>query len=404
VLAAPHLGPHLFPSQVSTTVRASLSSGSDDLVATTMYGEAASASVPLSVLREGVPALSAVREFLRRRDSPAWMAYVFGCLAVFARETGWLPPVGSGLVLDVQSTVPAAQGVSSSASVEVAVLRALVALSGRDVPPRRLAVLAQEAENHVVGAPCGIMDQLAVSFGSPGQVLPILCRPDEPLQSLPLPLSARVIGWPSGVKHSVAGSPYSTARAAAFMGKKILEGLLDGRRVAYLTELPPSIVRRVLSEVPATLTGAEFISRWGSCDDALSVIRPEAVYPVQAAVSFPVEENFRCSVVRSLLQALQHFPPASEPAEDALGLIGEQMALAHLGYSSIGLGAPVTDRIVAEAMRLGAAGGVYGARVSGGGSGGTVVVLCRDTAIPALQVLADKIAAEHGVSFPGFIF
>ena len=76
------------------------------------------------------------------------------------------------------------------------------------------------------------------------------------------------------------------------------------------------------------------------------------------------------------------------------------MVHAHLGYSSIGLGAPATDRIVAEATRVA---GVYGARVSGGGSGGTVVVLCTDAAVPVLQALAETLAAEHGVVFPGFI-
>ena len=87
--------------------------------------------------------LPSVRVALASAGSPPWMSYVVGCLAVFTRETDWLPTAGTGLVLDVESTVPAAQGVSSSASVEVAVLRALVALSGVAVEPRRLAVLAQ---------------------------------------------------------------------------------------------------------------------------------------------------------------------------------------------------------------------------------------------------------------------
>ena len=76
------------------------------------------------------------------------------------------------------------------------------------------------------------------------------------------------------------------------------------------------------------------------------------------------------------------------------------MVHAHLGYTSIGLGAPATYRIVAEARRVP---GVFGARVSGGGSGGTVVVLCAEAAVPALRTLAVALAAEHGVDFPGFI-
>ena len=65
-------------------------------------------------------------------------------------------------------------GVSSSAALEVATARALGAGA---IDPLRLAALCQEAENHVVGAPCGIMDQVVVAMGRPGAVLPILCRP-----------------------------------------------------------------------------------------------------------------------------------------------------------------------------------------------------------------------------------
>lgn len=102
----------------------------------------------------------------------------------------------------------------------------------------------------------------------------------------------------------------------------------------------------------------------------------------------------------SCVQALAAFPPGSPEAGAALAHIGELMVHAHLGYSSIGLGAPATDRIVAEARRVE---GVFGARVSGGGSGGTVVVLCSEAAVPALRTLAVTLAAEHGVEFPGFI-
>lgn len=209
-------------TEVSTTVQASVVPNSDVLEVTTLYGGAPTrSSAPLGILRDAAIALPAVRAALAECKAPAWMSYVFGSLAVFSRETGWLPKPGSGLLLDVQSSVPAAQGVSSSASVEVAVLRALVNLSGVAVPPRRLAVLAQvraaslasptcanaarplpllpqEAENHVVGAPCGIMDQLAVSFGVPGRVLPILCRPDEPQEPLPLPKGVVLLGCECG--------------------------------------------------------------------------------------------------------------------------------------------------------------------------------------------------------------
>ena len=74
----------------------------------------------------------------------------------------------------MSSEVPQSVGVSSSAALEVATARALGA---GGIDPLRLASLCQEAENHVVGAPCGIMDQVVVAMGTPGAVLPILCRP-----------------------------------------------------------------------------------------------------------------------------------------------------------------------------------------------------------------------------------
>jgi galactokinase len=68
---------------------------------------------------------------------------VFGALAAFVGETGWQPPAGQALSFAVTSRVPTAQGVSSSASVEVATLRALTALTGKSINGLRLAHLAQ---------------------------------------------------------------------------------------------------------------------------------------------------------------------------------------------------------------------------------------------------------------------
>ena len=123
--------------------------------------------------------------------------------------------------LTVSSEVPIAMGASSSAALEVATARAVGA--HRSLPPLALAALCQAAENHVVGAPCGIMDQIAVTVGVPGAVLPVLCRPASHEDPIPLPDGIELVGWPSGAAHDVAGDPYGRARAASFMGKRIAE-------------------------------------------------------------------------------------------------------------------------------------------------------------------------------------
>jgi L-arabinokinase len=151
------------------------------------------------------------------------------------------------------------------------------------------------------------MDQLASSLGAPGCVLPILCRPDAVEAPVALPPGVVVVGWPSGVEHSLADtvSPYLVARTASFMAKKILEGL-DVRgggggssaasgvgKVDHLSQFSPSQLASVLEELPELLSGADFTRVYGGVDDPLSVIEPEALYRVRAGALFPVSENFR---------------------------------------------------------------------------------------------------------------
>jgi galactokinase len=393
-----------------TTVRARVVEGAADAEGTALMRSAqfGSVSLSLSVLRAAAekPAaleLPAVRAFLNAASAPGWAFYVYGSLAVFFRETGWLPSASQTLELEMDSTVPPGQGVSSSASVEVATVRALFALAGAAVAPipqLRVAHIAQNAENYVVGAPCGLMDQLASALGAPGRVLPILCRPDCVGPAVPLPDSLTVVGWPSGVKHSVAASPYLTARTATFMGKKVLERVL-GRSLVHVTELSPSSLTLVEGQVPVSMTGAEFIAEYGSVDDGLSRVLPDTVYPVRAALTFPVHESFRCGLALSLLRALGAAPPSSAEYTEGWTRVGELLYQAHRGYASIGLGCPETDDMIAALAELGPGAGVYGARISGGGSGGTVAVLCERTAVPAVEALAARLT--FGEPFPGLI-
>ena len=112
---------------------------------------------------------------------PRWTHYVVGVALVLVRHGVIEPPRAR---LSVSSDVPQSVGVSSSAALEIATARAL-GVDGID--PIRLASICQEAENHVVGAPCGIMDQVVVAVGHAGAVVPILCRPASVRAPVPLP-------------------------------------------------------------------------------------------------------------------------------------------------------------------------------------------------------------------------
>ncbi len=318
------------------------------------------------------------------QDAPKWVRYPYGCLWLFSAAQRWKPK--GGLKFQISSRVPESMGVSSSAALEVATLRALEKISGKKFEGTKLARLAQRAENEIVGAPCGLMDQLASAYGVRGALLPILCRPDKLGNPVKLPSGVIAVGWPSGVKHAVSDSPYATARAGAFMGKKLIEQGI-ARKLSHATELSPSEVRSLSDEIlPVSMTGRVFKNRCAGVDDPLSKIEATRRYNVRAAVSFPVEENYRSEVAVSLLRGI-----SKSNREATLRAVGELLYQSHVGYSSIGLGCPETDWMVEGVRSLGVRRGFYGARVSGGGSGGTVVVLLDRTSLPILTKLAQKL-------------
>ncbi len=104
------------------------------------------------------------RRILHENPQTAWTAYVLGAALVLVRETP--ARLSGGLRMLVDSRVPEGKGVSSSAAVEVATMRAVAVLAGYDqLTGAELARLCQVAENRVVGAPCGIMDQMTSALG-----------------------------------------------------------------------------------------------------------------------------------------------------------------------------------------------------------------------------------------------
>lgn len=375
------------PIRATTRVKVTSLAGSNLRVASKDYGSCELDWNPLAAAVIHWVSDALLRDQLDIQKVPQWARYVVGSLLVFCGETRWLPTCG--LAFTVTSQVPQSSGVSSSAALEVATLRALEILSGIKLKGTRLAHLGQRAENLFVGAPCGLMDQLTSAHGRHGSLLPICCRPDYLGELVSLPTEVLVVGWPSGVKHAVSASPYATARAAAFMGKKILETHLQ-RRWNHAAEIPPSLLHRhAETMLPEVMTGKEFLRLYKSVDDPLSNILPTRTYPVRAAVRFPIEENFRCTLAASLLR--------TGKKSEILPQTGELMLQSHEGYSAMGLGCPKTDEMVDALHRIGPDGGIYGARVSGGGSGGTVVVLLAQRAFPKLRSLAREICfSEKG--------
>lgn len=346
--------------------------------------------------------LSSLRAFFARRpESERWGAYVLGGLPRLMSEP---EQRRGGLRLLLRSSVPEGKGVGSSAAIEVAALAALAALVGIPLSGRELGLWAQQVENYVVGAACGVMDQLTSACGRAGQLLALECQPARVVGFVAPAPGVSLCGIDSGLRHAVQGASYTQVRVAAFMGLRILAERLGARvhtlgdgRVAleddplggYLARLAPQLLTaELLQALPERISGAEFLARFAGISDELTRIDAGATYAVRAATVHPIHEHAR---VREFYELL---PGATETPE--LTRLGQLMLESHASYSACGLGSDGTDELVAGLAAAGAETGVFGAKITGGGSGGTVAVLVRTEALPSLSTLSRVYTARRG--------
>src|SRR3546814_365965 len=153
-------------------------------------------------------ALNEMAEFtLAQKPQQHFAHYIYGCLQL-ARELGADIPA---LDIWIDSKVPMEVGVSSSAALEVAMLRALRDLLQLPIDDVEIARLAQRAEIEYAGVKCGIMDQMASSIADPGHMLFLATRTLE-REVLPLPADSEVLVIDAGVARTPAGSTNNERR------------------------------------------------------------------------------------------------------------------------------------------------------------------------------------------------
>jgi galactokinase len=195
-----------------------------------------------------------------------WLDYLEG--VAWALELGGVRLKGADLM--ISSDVPLGAGLSSSAALEISVGLALASVSGQKVDEVALAFAGQRAEHEYVGTQCGIMDQLVAALGQKGHALLIDCRS---FFANPIPLdltNEAVVICDSGVKHELSSSEYNTRRAECELGVELLQEFLPGIRAlrdvsvadfkCYGERLPEPVRRRcrhVVTEIERTLDAAE---------------------------------------------------------------------------------------------------------------------------------------------------
>jgi galactokinase len=343
----------------------------------------------------------AVKDLVNASAEVRWTSYVLG--AFFLLRNRYPEQATSGASVYIESEVPLNKGVSSSAAVEVAVMKAVAACYGIVLQGIELAEACQWVENVIAESACGIMDQAASVLGDEGHVLPLLCQPCLPRPLVKLPKRLRCWAIDSGVRHAVTGVAYEAARAAAFIGYRMIcewENLpvqkeesgripryADQRWQGFLSNVAPSVFRSEYEQrLPETISGAEILSLSRIHPDPFTVVRPEVKYRVRACTRYAIEENQRIELFIELTRGA-----TQERSLAAFRQMGELMFQSHWSYTECGLGCEATDQLIELVRQHGGEDLLFGAKITGGGAGGTVAVLGSTEAASAFQ----RVVAEY---------
>ncbi|MBC7518342.1 MAG: galactokinase [Microbacteriaceae bacterium] len=281
-----------------------------------------------------------------------WSAYPLGVVWALGEFGADLTAV-NGVEIYLESDVPVGAGLSSSAALESAVAVALNEIWHLGFDRMTLARAGQLAENRAVGAPTGIMDQVATLFGEPDSAVFLDCRSLETqvvnLGFAEAGLALVVIN--TGVRHSHATGGYAERRQSCELGARLL-GVTSLREIT-------------VSDLPRAR-------------DALDDVTFRRVRHV-------VTENQR---VLDTVRALREHGPQA---------IGELLDASHWSMrNDFEISVDELDLAVETAQMNGA----IGARMTGGGFGGAAIALVPFAAISRVQVALDGAFAEHGYAQP----
>jgi len=281
---------------------------------------------------------------------PKWANYIRGVIRGFQDRGHQIP----GFDLFILSSVPGGAGLSSSAALECAVATFLEGLLDTSLGTKQKALLAQKAEHDFAFVPCGIMDQFASAFGQVDRLVLIDCQTGEP-EMVPFENpDLTVLIANTMVNHELSDGGYAlrrqhTEEGLVILGKKSWRDVSESDVATHWDVLGDPINRRsrhVVGEIARTQAAAAALAR----NDF------EALGPLMAGSHDSLRDDFEVSCKE-------------------------------------------LDILVEIARRIGRSGGVIGARMTGGGFGGSTVTLCEsDKASEIANTLASEYEKATGIT------
>jgi galactokinase len=160
----------------------------------------------------------------------------------------------------------------------------------------------------------------------------------------------------------------------------------DPRWHGYLANVGSDTFSRFAPHIPDSLDGGVFLARYQGTTDAVTRVDRSRTYAIRAPTAHPIYEHER---VVEWARQLRSTTLRPDPVR-----LGTLMYESHASYSACDLNSDGTDRLVALARNAGVDRGIYGAKITGGGSGGTVAVLAHSGAADAVRAIARQYAEE----------
>lgn len=271
-------------------------------------------------------------------EHPHWTSYVAGVADLLRRRGVSL----NGFDLLIRSEVPVGGGLSSSAALEVATALALTSIAGVSHAPTELADLCREAEHAFAGVPCGIMDQYVSALGRADTAFLLDCR-SRTYEHIRFSLDGHVVVIvDSGVRHELAGGEYARRQAEC------------RRAVEYFRSHDPQI-------------------------HALRDVSIETVREHASRMEAPAAARSR-----HVISEIQRTLAAAQALRDGnLAELGRLMSASHCSLrDDYEVSCPELDRLVEILSGLD---GVLGARLTGGGFGGCVVAIARQSSVAPIE-------------------
>jgi galactokinase len=298
-----------------------------------------------------------------------------------------VPHFGGGLSIQIDSKL-LGDRTRQSASIASCLFQAVSKAYSVEFPASNTAAILHGmfeefgAFKEFGGVHCGLATVASPMVDKPGLLSPICCCPLEIGEWVAIPAGLTLIGIDSGIVHPNATKKYLHARTTSMMGTAIIARLLgatnpnqDDCRVSLARITVSEYVERFRDLLPTKIRGQQFLERFGPLPDRTATIDANETYKIRSRTEHHIYENER---VHHFVERLSRANRTGDAA--AIKEAGELMYASHWSYGQrCGLGSRETDTLVNLLRGCGPGAGVYGARISGAGVGGTVVVLMRDS-------------------------